>query len=549
MKKKFRLWLNIVTICLCLCAIAIGVYAATTATLTVSGQIGFSAHGVDVSVKGYIYGHAAGNTDAEKKNGLPVVYDENNKVWLTYTQGEEQVSTGTTALQVTDSTKTLNIGDRYFSDINNDPNGKPTDIVIVLNFTNASKFSVLAKVESTTSENSNVNIETTQSVVMDKQGGTTTTGSITFTLSLKANAQGEYEGADLAAVSFGIKFEKTTLTSADTKQNLTYNIKKFTTEEQEAIKTSLGPAVMGPGEANYRYYSDTILTYAQLYPYYLEMGINPITKDPARWLIVGYEGKTEGENPQEELKVLTTQDYDALSQGVMLNKNYYLLSEKILITDVEPEVSIDGMPFQNDYTSSGDYSNPYGIKANDYASSNVRNFLKGKDGVCNSFNQTGSYPVFTYTPNGSSDKFVETYKLLDSPLYEKIQKRSLSNLYEDIKAETIEATGINKVTGVPESSTEKDIDASADTFWLLSKTEVIRIFTPGGIESTDYVSAGYMAARVLYYDHPMRAVGRMWWLRSPGISDGGKLDIISDYGGISSTSAGANIGVRPAFKI
>ena len=46
MKKKFRLWFNIVTICLCVCAIAIGVYAATSATLTVSGTIGFEAHGL-----------------------------------------------------------------------------------------------------------------------------------------------------------------------------------------------------------------------------------------------------------------------------------------------------------------------------------------------------------------------------------------------------------------------------------------------------------------------------------------------------------------------
>ena len=58
MKKKFGLWLNIVTICLCVCAIAIGVYAATSATLTVSGQIGFEAHGLTYTAtakaKGYV---------------------------------------------------------------------------------------------------------------------------------------------------------------------------------------------------------------------------------------------------------------------------------------------------------------------------------------------------------------------------------------------------------------------------------------------------------------------------------------------------------------
>ncbi|MBQ7885015.1 MAG: hypothetical protein IJ318_02855, partial [Clostridia bacterium] len=61
MKKKFGLWLNIVTICLCVCAIAIGVYSATTANLNASGKLGFTAHGCDVDVSGTIVGHATGN--------------------------------------------------------------------------------------------------------------------------------------------------------------------------------------------------------------------------------------------------------------------------------------------------------------------------------------------------------------------------------------------------------------------------------------------------------------------------------------------------------
>lgn len=54
MKNKFRLWLNIVTICLCVCAIAIGVYSATTANLNASGKIGFTAHGCDVKIVGQV---------------------------------------------------------------------------------------------------------------------------------------------------------------------------------------------------------------------------------------------------------------------------------------------------------------------------------------------------------------------------------------------------------------------------------------------------------------------------------------------------------------
>ena len=89
MKNKFRLWLNIVTICLCVCAIAIGVYAATNASLTVSGQIGFEAHGVDFSAKARIKGYVTDSNDtstyqkdygeyinmsAEKEIELPDMY-------------------------------------------------------------------------------------------------------------------------------------------------------------------------------------------------------------------------------------------------------------------------------------------------------------------------------------------------------------------------------------------------------------------------------------------------------------------------------------------
>ena len=78
MKKKFRLWLNIVTICLCVCAVAIGVYAATSATLTVQGQIGFEAHGCDIDASGYVFGHktVVGTVEQPKSEDDEEVSDE-----------------------------------------------------------------------------------------------------------------------------------------------------------------------------------------------------------------------------------------------------------------------------------------------------------------------------------------------------------------------------------------------------------------------------------------------------------------------------------------
>lgn len=132
MKKKFRLWLNIVTICLCIAAIAVGVYAAKQATLTVSGTIGFTAHGCKVNVTGYIYGHAQGANENEMKNGqptpAPTVGDASTYVYLTEDNEPQEVS---------GQDNTLSLGTRYFTDMAS-VTGEPEDIYVVLQISNAS---------------------------------------------------------------------------------------------------------------------------------------------------------------------------------------------------------------------------------------------------------------------------------------------------------------------------------------------------------------------------------------------------------------------------
>jgi hypothetical protein len=126
MKNKFRIWLNIVTICFCIAAIAVGVYAATNASVTASGKIGFTAHNSKITAGGYIYGHAAGNVD----NGLPT--DINSKDTFT------PVTADGTATSVSAE---LAIGDRYFSDMAS-TDGTPAPIVIVIEVTNDSNYDI-----------------------------------------------------------------------------------------------------------------------------------------------------------------------------------------------------------------------------------------------------------------------------------------------------------------------------------------------------------------------------------------------------------------------
>ena len=134
MKNKFRLWFNIVTICLCVCAIAIGVYAATSATLTVTGQVGFESHGCEITVDGELSGYVTSVNSAEIQNNQPLTQLKLTK---------------------TDNNKAMSMGKVYFTDLVGDG---VTPITLKLTFTNTSKFAVKANVSVPTQATQNVNV-------------------------------------------------------------------------------------------------------------------------------------------------------------------------------------------------------------------------------------------------------------------------------------------------------------------------------------------------------------------------------------------------------
>ena len=131
MKKKFSLWVNLAVICLCVCSIAIGVYAATSATLTVSGQIGFQAHECSVEVSGEIYGHAKDAT-------LTTVYTSTDPAEITMDTDATGIVGGTNATV----TNPVSLGTLNFTDLV-DP---MPSIVVSLTVTNQSPYPVAASV-------------------------------------------------------------------------------------------------------------------------------------------------------------------------------------------------------------------------------------------------------------------------------------------------------------------------------------------------------------------------------------------------------------------
>ena len=128
-KRKFIIWLNIVTICLSICAIAIGVYSITTATLNVNGAIGFTAHECNVDIVASMYGDSAASDSSTAASTVSGVLRSkaNAKVY-----GK---------IGVYSSTETLNLGTLYFCD--KTENGKISPITLSFSITNKSAYNYI----------------------------------------------------------------------------------------------------------------------------------------------------------------------------------------------------------------------------------------------------------------------------------------------------------------------------------------------------------------------------------------------------------------------
>ena len=147
MKRKFSLLFNIATLVLCISAIAFGVYSAKTASLNVSGTVGFTAHDCKVAVTGTIVGHAT------TPDGEPIA--------------TAQPIEGVT---VPDKT-TLGLGTVYFSDLTSE--GTINPIILTLYFENLSDFDV--KVDITdlkTITGVTIEIAPNSVIMSDKSAGT-----------------------------------------------------------------------------------------------------------------------------------------------------------------------------------------------------------------------------------------------------------------------------------------------------------------------------------------------------------------------------------------
>ncbi len=504
-KRKVGFLFNIITICLAVVAIAVGVYSLQKSSLNISGSLGFTAHNVNARIDAYMYGYA---TEA---GGIPLT--ESEKVRLTETYGlliHDKATSYSLNLGATDGSGSAT---RYFSNLG--ASGKMEDIVVEITVSNTSggtstPKNILANVDfanciPASALTGKIRIDCDRSAAVLETTNGKTQATFTFKISLLPDSNGSYGNQALTTpsnnVNLKMNLDTTTYKQSQVKTDA-IAIKKFTTAEISAIKTGLKITAND--------------SYADLYPYYVEMG--HVGNEYVKWLVVGTFDN-------DSVTALVDADKTALSQGLLLNKTYVMLSEKLLYTESTTNF---GISFQNEYTNtSPSYLNGYNYSAQDYATSNIRAYLNGE-----TVRRASKLVSGKYIADGTSVNLLTTYNLESDPLYAKIQGRTLRSLYTNIGevAGTIWTSSYNGTEGNLKPT-------SQDKLWLLSLTEETAIFkgrTNNGI-TTMVGGSG----------------SGFWWLRSSQESLASNY-VSFVYNGTlnySNEVDGFNLGVRAAFQI
>ena len=513
-KRKISFLLNICTICLAVVAIVIGVYSLQQAKLTVNGSLGFVAHNVNARVDAYMYGYSV------SANGAPITAEQ--KVRLTPQNGlliHDQTTNYSLNLGATDGTGSQT---RYFSNLGT--SGKMEDIVVEITISNTSAgttspFNILANVDFANCVSPVTALKDKIVVDCDKSGAVleTTSGktqtTFTFKISLKQNSTGTYGDTALTSpsannVQLQMNLEQTTTYTQSQLKTEEVAVKVFTTEEKNKIKSDLN---ITSGDC-----------YATKFPYYVEMGERD-NNGKVKWLIIGVSGA-------DGLTALLEEDTTAFSKGLMLNKTYVMLSEKVLYTETE---SIDnkGISFQNHYKGNASpYLNNSNYSAQDYATSNVRNYLKGAENVYRGYKSGTKYEPDT---TGKKINLLSDYNLTNDTMYAKIQGRTLTSLYNNIGTFNSSAKKWSSdYTGADENLK----GTTKDKLWLLSESEVTDLLgTTNELRKTSIYGTASSAGE--------------WWLRSPDSSFADRArNVYSPVGYLTYDSAYYTYpGVRAAF--
>ena len=219
------------------------------------------------------------------------------------------------------------------------------------------------------------------------------------------------------------------------------------------------------------------------------------------------------------------------TQDTELSGSYYFLLDTYI-------AGVFNCSFENWYRSSSGYPrlDQYGsaVNVNDYAVSNIREYLTGVN-VYRGYTRSGSSSSnYTYTPSTDNvtgqterENFITKFNIDSSPVYSMIEGRTLSDLYSRMYS----STAGNPVDFDTDVLIPQD---TKDKLWLLSYYEASKITMTQGTAA----------------DSGARSWDATYWLRSPTSSGTYRVYYVYTSGHLG-IHDGAYITrcARPAFKI
>ena len=431
--KKFKLLLSLSCFMFCVVALCFGVYAATTATLTLSGTITFEPY------KMYV--------NSIKINSI----DENGYV------SNENLS-GFNGLYLNDSSglSTIDLGTQTVS--------QAGGLEIEIKFTSLNTTNY-QKVTFSYTQPEGYEVRSTSTI-------------------LKPNPQNLIQGDATGTFKIYISSETTTNLDIST-LNLTIGFEDYGTRLLQ---------------------HDEINDY-----YYVEMGTIPnqisgtnYESEYIRWKLIGTQTAEATSTSASQYA-----RFDGTSAPSSGTTGVFILETNTLLERDNETYSLNEVVFNHSYSNSTYTHTEEGwteIKANDYATSTVRQYINGNNVYKASSSITGGYGpnISSHYSNMYTDFCIDTENDI---VYKAITGRTLKDLYLENGGGTLNS---GQPVTFPASLTRSGYTSSTvDKFWLLSYYEAYSLFlTNSGTQGT-----GTSDER----EWPTGSAN-LYWLRSPSSS-------------------------------
>ena len=486
-KRKFNLLLNIATLCLCITAIAFGVYSAKTASLNVSGTIGFSAHNCEV----YVAGQITGGIDADLNSVTSFV-------------SKDSGATKDTFIKIGDSYN-WKIGTMFFDDINTTGDELAKPITIELKVYNKSSFKVIFTFNEDFMPKDHLNI-TVDNATLDLPSNETEADAHTINVTISLKDENFTQAVLDNATVLGnftkwsqYRIEKVTEEIYDTTE------RKFKTVTTNKLVTTMGHSIVGETAT--------------------EAGTDGLTETPLRW-------------------------YAFAVKGISLGNNNYIYNNEWNKTDA-PQAdrwySLYGVDMANkDYKGKTfwfiqEYVVAGGYKINDTDESNQKGILfNPSDNKNNTYAQVNNNKrsnIYTFLGNEYATKTGITTDELN-----KIEPRNVNESY------AVNFSGYNTTT--TEDNKHYLACQFQSKFWLINHAELGLLCNQHGINGGSKRVKTYGINNQDGNTSNNTVYGANWWLRSPfAVSSNAAHSVYSDGTFNNFVVSSAIVGVRAAFQI